>query len=61
MFKTKTTMKKQYINPAMEIIKIASRTQMLAGSTVPTGTTPTNPATSDSRFFAFEDDDEEDW
>jgi hypothetical protein len=25
-------MKKTYINPAMEIIKIASQTQMLAGS-----------------------------
>ena len=30
--KTDKTMKKTYINPAMEIIKIASQTQMLAGS-----------------------------
>jgi hypothetical protein len=30
--KKEKTMKKTYINPAMEIIKIASQTQMLAGS-----------------------------
>ena len=53
-------MKRTYINLEMEIIKIASRTQMLAGSEIPMGDTPTNPATSDSRFFDF-NDDEEDW
>lgn len=29
-------MKKTYINPKMEVVKIASRTQMLAGSPLPT-------------------------
>lgn len=28
-------MKKEYINPKMEVVKIASRTQMLAGSPTP--------------------------
>ena len=39
-------MKKAYINPEMEIIKIQT-TGMLATS-LPTGSTPTNPATSDA-------------
>ena len=47
-------MKKTYINPEMEIIKIASQQQMLAGSTVPTGTTPTDPASSDAREDEYE-------
>ena len=50
-------MKKTYINPEMEIIKIVSRQQMLAGSTVPTGTDPTSPSESDAHEFA----DEFDW
>ena len=50
-------MKKTYINPVMEVIKIASQTQMLAGSTVPTGTTPTDPGNSDAPEF----DDDFDW
>ena len=41
----------------MEVIKIASQTQMMAGSTVPTGTTPTDPASSDAPGF----DDDMDW
>ena len=48
-------MKKTYINPEMEIIKIASQQQMLAGSTVPTGTTPTDPASSDAPFLEGDD------
>ena len=44
-------MKKTYINPVLEVIKIANQQQMLAGSTVPTGTTPTDPASSDAPFF----------
>lgn len=50
-------MKKTYINPVIEVIKIASQTQMLAGSTVPTGTTPTSPGDSDAPEF----DDDFDW
>ena len=52
-------MKKAYINPEMEIIKITSRTQVLAGSEIGIGTTPTSPSVSDSRYIDF--DDEEDW
>ena len=44
-------MKKTYINPEMEIIKIASQQQMLAGSTVPTGTEPTDPSESDAPYL----------
>lgn len=47
-------MKKTYINPEMEIIKIASHQQMLAGSTVPTGDIPTDPASSDAHFDEYE-------
>ena len=50
-------MKKTYINPEMEIIKIASQTQMLAGSTIPTGSTPTDPSLTDAHEdFTFDDD-----
>ena len=48
-------MKKTYINPEMEIIKIASQQQMLAGSTVPTGNTPTDPASSDAPYLEGDD------
>ena len=51
-------MKKTYINPEMVVIKIASNTQMLAGSTLPTGSTPTDPASSDSRSLDWDDFDE---
>ena len=40
-------MKKTYMNPKMEIVEIKAQ-QLLAGSTVPTGTTPTNPNVSDA-------------
>ena len=49
-------MKKTYIIPAMEVIKIASQTQMLAGSKLGLGNTPTDPGSSDSR-----EDDWDDW
>ena len=39
-------MKKTYINPEMEIVKIQT-TGMLAAS-LPTGSTPTDPANSDA-------------
>ena len=50
-------MKKTYINPELEVIKIASQTQMLAGSTVPVDPTPENPGNSDAPEF----DDDFDW
>ena len=50
-------MKKTYISPSMETVKIASQAQMLAGSTVPTGTTPTDPGSSDARGFDDFDDE----
>ena len=51
-------MKKTYINPEMEIIKIASQQQMLAGSIIPTGSTPTDPSLTDAHEddFIFDDD-----
>jgi hypothetical protein len=55
--KQEETMKKTYINPEMEIIKIASQQQMLAGSTIPTGSTPTDPSLTDAHEgFTFDDD-----
>ena len=50
-------MKKTYINPELEVIKIASKTQMLAGSSVPTDPNPANPSSSDAPGF----DDDFDW
>ena len=48
-------MKKTYINPNIEVIKIQTQ-QMLADSlTLGTGTTPTNPSASDAH------DDDFDW
>lgn len=53
-------MKKTYINPEIAVIKIASKAQMLAGSEIPTGSTPTNPGSSDARgTFDFDDFDDE--
>ena len=51
-------MKKTYINPEMEIIKIASQMQMLAGSTIPIGSTSTDPSLTDAHEddFTFDDD-----
>ena len=54
-------MKKTYIIPELEVIKIASQTQMMAGSTVPTGTTPTDPGSSDARGFDDFDDENVDY
>ncbi len=50
-----TIMKKTYINPTLEVVKINTGAQLLAGSTIPTGTTPTDPSGSDARWF--DDDD----
>jgi hypothetical protein len=55
-----TIMKKTYINPEIAVIKIASKAQMLAGSEIPTGSTPTNPGSSDARgTFDFDDFEDE--
>jgi hypothetical protein len=53
-----TIMKKTYINPEIAVIKIASKAQMLAGSTLETGSTPTSPESSDARSFDFDDFDD---
>jgi hypothetical protein len=53
-----TIMKKTYINPEIAVIKIASKAQMLAGSEIPTGSTPTSPESSDARSFDFDDFDD---
>ena len=52
-------MKKTYINPELEVIKIATQ-QMLAhsGPQISTGSTPTDPSTSDMPGFTdFEEMD----
>lgn len=50
-------MKKTYINPELEVVKMVINHQLLDGSiTVDTGTTPTDPSGSDSRFFEDFDD-----
>ena len=50
-------MKKTYINPQLEVIKINACNQLLAGSTLGMGTGDKDPITeADSREF-FEDDD----
>ena len=48
MFKKKTDMKKIYLTPEMEIVEINTNQQLLAGSTISTGSTPTDPASSDA-------------
>ena len=45
--------KKQYINPEIEVVKIATQ-QMLAAS-LGVGTDPTDPASSDAPFFEGDD------
>ena len=51
-------MKKTYINPEIEVVEIQIQQQMLAGSTVQTGSTPTDPGDSDAHEF---DLDLEEW
>lgn len=50
-------MKKTYISPSLEIVKIASQTQMLAGSSLSVGNTYTDPGSSDSRGYDDWDED----
>lgn len=53
-------MKKTYINPNMEVIKIASQQQMLAGSneqsSTPAPVNGDNNYDSLGRYFDFDDD-----
>ena len=61
-------MKKTYINPTLEVVKIASHSQMMAGSTlskqgdfgdaVTDGGTATEGFTLNGREFTFGEDDE---
>ena len=46
-------MKKIYFAPVMEIVKIEKNVQLLAGSTLSTGSTPTPPESSDAPEFYF--------
>ena len=45
-------MKKIYINPKMEIVEIQVQ-QLLAGS-LPTGSTPTSPGSSDAPEYEYD-------
>ena len=47
-------MKKQYCAPVMGVVEIEKNVQLLAGSTIPTGSTPTDPASSDAPEFYWE-------
>jgi hypothetical protein len=44
-------MKKIYLAPEMEVVKIEKNIQLLAGSNLTTGTQPTNPGSSDAPEF----------
>ncbi len=54
-------MKKTYINPSMEVIKIASQSQMLAGSLQGNWNESKDPTNADGRGFGDFDDFEEDF
>ena len=51
-------MKKQYINPEINVIKLASNRSVLTvtSPTLPTGTTPTDPASGDAPMLDWDDD-----
>ena len=53
-------MKKTYINPAMLVVKIASKSQLLAGSTLGIGDGDLNPSVADAREFELEEEELED-
>ena len=53
-------MKKIYINPSMDIIKIKATTQLLSGSTTSADISSGTATEWGSRSIDF-DDDEEDW
>lgn len=48
-------MKKTYINPEIEVVKMKIQQHLLEGSiTVETGSTPTDPGSSDGHFDEFD-------
>ena len=48
-------MKKKYINPAMEIVKI--ETQQIIAASLGMGAGDKTPGSADSRFFDFDEDE----
>lgn len=57
ILKTKTTMKKTYINPSIDVIEFKATHQMLAGSNFDTSNE--TPKEWGARRFVFDDDEEE--
>ena len=53
-------MKKAYINPEMEVIKIAIHQQVLTQQSIGTNPNPVTPGSSDAPGLDW-DEDEEDW
>ena len=51
MFKRKKDMKKTYINPKMEIVNM--KVQQMLTTSLPTGSTPTDPGSSDAPEFEW--------
>ena len=60
VLKKEKTMKKTYINPEMLVVKIASKSQLLAGSTLGIGDGDVNPNIADAREFELDEEDFED-
>ena len=54
-------MKKIYINPEMLVVKIASTSQLLAGSTLGMGDGDLNPNVADARELELDEEFEDDF
>ena len=54
-------MKKIYINPEMLVVKIASTSQLLAGSTLGMGVDDADPAIADARELELDEEFEDDF
>ena len=54
-------MKKTYINPEMLVVKIASTSQLLAGSTLGMGDGDLNPNVADARELELNEEFEDDF
>ena len=52
-------MKKAYINPEMEVIKIAIHQQVLTQQSIVTNPDPVNPGSSDAPGFDWDDEYDE--
>ena len=52
VFKIENNMKKIYMTPEMEIVEI--KVQQMLTTSLPTGSTPTDPATSDAPEYSWE-------